>query len=117
MRAASESGSSGMRVGLKRRELLRHILGDDPEPFELSASYAAGLAEWLHRGPLDQAWAVKGQVTGPVSLGLQISDQKGRPSLYDDIARDVLIKNVLRQAQWQETRLAHARSPDNHLNR
>ena len=78
------------------------FLEEDPGPFAPSAEYASGLHELLGRGPQENAWAVKGQVTGPISFGLQVTDTDLRPSLYDDMMRDVIIKNVLRQAQWQE---------------
>ncbi|HDQ72959.1 MAG TPA: methionine synthase [Chloroflexi bacterium] len=80
------------------------FLEEDPNCFALGDDYAAGFHEVVKRGVLD-AWAVKGHVTGPISLGFQIIDQNLRPSLYDDMMRDVLIKNVLRHAQWQEAQL------------
>ncbi|HEC36227.1 MAG TPA: methionine synthase [Anaerolineae bacterium] len=81
------------------------FLEDDPSRFPLSAEHAAGLHELMRRGPLEDTWAVKGQVIGPISFGLQVSDQDLRPSLYDERMHDVIVKNVLRQAQWQEARL------------
>jgi hypothetical protein len=78
------------------------FLDEDPDCFALSAAYAAGLDELVRRGPLASAWAAKGQVTGPISFGLQVTDQSLRPALYDDAMRDCIVKNVLRQAQWQE---------------
>ncbi len=81
------------------------FLEEDPARFVASPDHAAGLHELLRRGPLEQAWAVKGQVTGPTSFGMQVTDQGLRPTLYDDMMRDVIIKNVLRQAQWQEAQL------------
>jgi hypothetical protein len=81
------------------------FLEEDPARFAASPDYAAGLHELLRRGSLKEAWAIKGQVTGPTSFGLQVTDQGLRPTLYDDMMRDVIIKNVLRQAQWQETQL------------
>jgi hypothetical protein len=81
------------------------FLEEDPARFAASPNYAAGLHELLRRGPLKEAWAIKGQVTGPTSFGLQVTDQGLRPTLYDDMMRDVIIKNVLRQAQWQEVQL------------
>jgi hypothetical protein len=81
------------------------FLEEDADCFALSPEYAACLHELLQRGPLEDAWAVKGQVTGPVSFGLQVTDQNLRPSFYDDMMRDVIVKNTLRHAQWQEAQL------------
>jgi len=81
------------------------FLEEHPARFALSPEYGAGLYETLRRGPLEGAWAIKGQVTGPISFGLQVTDQHLRPSFYDDMMHDVIVKNVLRQAQWQEIQL------------
>jgi hypothetical protein len=81
------------------------FLEKTPSRFGLSPEHAAGLHELLRRGPLPDAWAVKGQVLGPISFGLQVPDQELRPSLYDEMMQDVIIKNALRQAQWQEAQL------------
>ena len=81
------------------------FLEEDPARFAPREEIAACLHELVRQGPLEHAWAVKGQVTGPISVGMQVTDQDLRPSLYDDIMRDCLVKNVLRQAQWQEAQL------------
>ncbi|TET49654.1 MAG: methionine synthase [Anaerolineales bacterium] len=86
-------------------EFYAAFLEEDPGRFALSAEYAAGLHGLIEAGPLDGAWAVKGHVTGPISFGLQVTDQDRRPSLYDDMMRDVIVKNALRHAQWQEKEL------------
>ncbi|MBN1953567.1 MAG: methionine synthase [Anaerolineae bacterium] len=81
------------------------FLTEDPAQFAPSSAHAAGLYELLQHDPLETAWALKGQVLGPVSFGLQVSDQDLRPSMYDEWMYDVIVKNTLRQAQWQEARL------------
>ena len=81
------------------------FLEENPDRFALSPKYAAGFHRLVDGEPLRGAWAVKGQVTGPISFGLQVTDQSLRPSLYDDTMRDVIVKNALRHAQWQEKAL------------
>ena len=75
------------------------------ESFALPAERAAGLHELLEaaRGPYP---AVKGQVTGPVSFGLMVCDREKKPIFYDPVGRDVLVKYLLRAAQWQAARLS-----------
>lgn len=80
------------------------FLEEDPGCFALSPKYAAGLHDLLERD-LGDVWAVKGQVTGPISFGLQVTDEDRRPSLYHEMMRDVIVKNALRHAQWQEAQL------------
>ena len=75
------------------------------DSFALPAERAAGLHELLEaaRGPYP---AVKGQVTGPVSFGLMVGDREKKPIFYDPVGRDVLVKYLLRAAQWQAARLS-----------
>ena len=48
----------------------------------------------------DRRW-IKGQVTGPISFGLTISDQDLKASLYNDLLLDCIIKNISMNARWQ----------------
>lgn len=80
------------------------FLGEDTAPFAIPPERAAGLARLLASGggPFP---AVKGQVTGPVSFGLMVTDRGKKPLFYDPVGRDVLVKHLLRVAQWQVGRL------------
>jgi hypothetical protein len=49
--------------------------------------------------------ALKGHVTGPVSLGLSIQEPGGKPVLYNDLAMDAIAKNISMVARWQEDTL------------
>ncbi|MCX6650528.1 MAG: hypothetical protein NT131_02570 [Methanomassiliicoccales archaeon] len=49
--------------------------------------------------------AVKGQVTGPVSAGLQVLDQNGKPALYDEAYGEIIRRNLNMQAKWQVAKL------------
>ncbi len=44
---------------------------------------------------------VKMQVTGPVSIGLSITDENKRAVYYNDMFRDVIVKGVTMKARWQ----------------
>ena len=82
-------------------------LENDPKLFAVSRDYAEGLyALHAQRAALPNARWIKGQVTGPISFGLKVVDQKLRPLLYDDSLRDVLVKHLARKAQWQENFLS-----------
>ncbi len=73
----------------------------------ISPDYAAGLPAFLERAPAhsSQFLAVKGQVTGPVSWGLRVSDQNRRPVLYEEVLADAVAKFLRLKAAWQETQL------------
>ena len=45
--------------------------------------------------------AVKGQVTGPITFGTGVKDEKGRSIFYDEQARDAAIKLLALNARWQ----------------
>ena len=74
---------------------------DDPARFAISAGYAAALP--LLEGALagTRPPFVKGQVTGPVSLGLGLAREDRRALLYDDTLRDVAIHLIVMKARWQ----------------
>ena len=73
----------------------------------VSPDYATGLYAFLDRAPAHSEGflAVKGQVTGPVSWGLQVCDQDRRPVLYDEILADAVAKFLRLKASWQEEQL------------
>jgi len=81
------------------------FLSEDPASFAIPAERAAALHRFLAeaKGPYP---AVKGQVTGPVSFGLMITDRRKKPVFYDPVGRDILVKHLLRVAQWQVAALS-----------
>jgi hypothetical protein len=48
---------------------------------------------------------VKGQVTGPITCGIGVKDQRGTPIFHDDNLRDMLIKLLSLKARWQVEQL------------
>jgi hypothetical protein len=90
------------------------FLADDVEAFALQPAYAAGffamLAALKAQPPSEKrsAW-VKGQVTGPISFGLTVTDQDLRASLYDEMLADAIIKNTAMLARWQVRQLKQVR--------
>ena len=78
------------------------------DSFGLSSEYAAGFGEFTAR-LVEQATppvAVKGQVTGPFTLGTNLLDQNRRSSYYNDQLRDVIVKTVALKAMWQLAQLS-----------
>jgi len=93
-------------AGLERLYLA--YLEDELDYGELTEPHAAGLHALL-QGQValpDDAVAVKGHVTGPVSWGLTIVDQDQRPILYDEVLADAVAKHLRLKAAWQERELA-----------
>ena len=89
---------------------------DDPmalETFGISSNYAGGFSDFIqglpHHIALHSVAMLKGQVTGPFTLGTNLLDQDRRAAYYDDQLRDVIVKTILLKARWQ---LAQMRSFD-----
>lgn len=49
--------------------------------------------------------ALKGQITGPVTMGIGLKDQDGRFVFYDDTLRDMLTRHLAMKSAWQVHRL------------
>ena len=83
---------------------------DALENFGLSPQYAAGFSEFMTQLPEQMTSGttimLKGQATGPFTLGTNLLDQNGRCSYYDDQLRDVVVKMIVLKALWQVTRLS-----------
>ena len=82
-------------------------LQNDLEYGVLSPEYAAALHQLLTTPGLLPAppFAIKGQVTGPISWGLTVVDQDRRPLLYDEVMADAIGKHLRLKAAWQEQKL------------
>ena len=48
---------------------------------------------------------MKGQVTGPISEGLQVEDSTGRPVIYNESYSEIVRKTVNMTAKWQVAKL------------
>ena len=81
---------------------------DALDSFGLSPEYAVGWEEFIRRLPeyVTSAVMLKGQVTGPFTLGANLLDQDRRCAYYDDQLRDVVVKTVAMRAVWQMKRLS-----------
>jgi methionine synthase II (cobalamin-independent) len=75
------------------------------EPFRISEDFAKGLrmiedlSSEEHRKEIKY---IKGQVTGPITFGLSLTDQERKPIFYDPTLKDILIKHLSLKAQWME---------------
>lgn len=90
----------GDRMMAEAETFYERFLTGEAAPFSVPAERAAGL-DTLLAADCGPCLAVKGQVTGPISFGLMVTDREKKPLFYDPVGRDVLIKHLLRVAQWQ----------------
>ncbi len=80
-------------------------LDNDFDKYPISAEYAAGLHSFLALTNLSPL-AVKGQITGPVTWGLTVTDENRKAIIYDDVMGDVVPKFLRLKASWQERALS-----------
>jgi hypothetical protein len=84
-------------------------LADDLEAFALREEYAGGFFAMLRAAAAAPGEWIKGQVTGPISFGLTVTDQDLRASLYNETLADAIVKNMASAARWQARRLRAVR--------
>ncbi len=85
------------------------FIADDVDAFALRPEYANGFFAMLETLRNSNGEWAKGQVTGPISFGLTVTDQDLRASLYDDMLADVIVKNAAMNARWQIRQLKSVR--------
>lgn len=87
---------------------LERVVLDDVDYFETTPAFAAGLHAFLERmagaRPDTVRW-VKGQITGPISFGLTITDQDKRAIMYHEELYEAILKGCLMTARWQVRKL------------
>ncbi|MFQ5925758.1 MAG: hypothetical protein ACE5IE_07200 [Dehalococcoidia bacterium] len=73
---------------------------DSPRYFVLSADHSAVYHRFLERDLSGYA-AIRGQVTGPISFGFRVVDERRRPIIYDDGVRTILFDFIQSKANAQ----------------
>jgi len=73
---------------------------DASREYGVSPEYAAGLHTFLSKAK--GSGVVKGQVTGPITWGLRVTDRDGLGILYDDTLSETVAKFLRLKASWQE---------------
>ena len=86
-------------------QLYTAYLENNIDKYPVSPDYAAGLHSFLALKNLSPL-AVKGQVTGPVTWGLTVTDDSKRAIIYDDTLADAVAKLLRLKASWQEKALS-----------
>ena len=84
-------------------EVYAEYLDNDLEYFKISRDYAEGFYEFLEflKKPAKSIKFVKGQVTGPISYALTLTDQNKSAIIYDKVLFEALTKVTSMKAKWQ----------------
>jgi len=85
-------------------QLYTAYLESNIDEYPIGPEYAAGLHEFLSLTNLTPL-VVKGQMTGPITWGLTVTDDSKRAIIYDDTLADAAVKLLRLKASWQEREL------------
>jgi methionine synthase II (cobalamin-independent) len=83
------------------------LIDDDVERFAITANFARGLSLFLESVPRlnpRPKW-VKGQVTGPFSFAMTVTDEDKRSLAYDPDLYEVAVQGMAMKARWLARRL------------
>ncbi len=83
------------------------------EAFRVSEAAAPGLYRLVERLPeiKDDVKIIKGQLTGPFTIGLGLKDEKGQPVIYNSAYFDIIKKALHMKAAWMIS-FIRSRFPD-----
>lgn len=96
--------SHGPSFDAQMERLYTAYLANEPGVFPVSPDHAAGLFALLDLPNLNPS-GVKGQVTGPLSFGVMLKDEKGQSILHDDVLSDAAARLLRLKASWEEQQL------------
>lgn len=96
-----ESGKLRFIRGKFDEEIDRYFqVMEDDETFDLSDKYSKVFSLFISRD-LSGYFAIRGQVTGPVSFGFKVLDEELKPIIYNDEVRPILFDFVKRKVNRQ----------------
>lgn len=90
------------KFGIELEETLSHF--EEPEYFDVSETYSAVYRRFLELDLSDRP-AIRGQLEGPVSFGLNVLDQDQRPILFNDTVRSFMLDFMAKRINTQLNRL------------
>jgi methionine synthase II (cobalamin-independent) len=90
-----------------KEKFMEALMQDDLDAFAMSADYASGFQTFLEscKNGAGAPPMVKGQVTGPISLGLTVTDEKNRSILYNPEFEEIITHGLMMKARWQAKKL------------
>ena len=82
------------------------VLNEDIDYFAISKENASGLHAVLDKKLASKK--MKGQITGPVSFGLTVTDENKKPVFYHDVFKEILVKGLTLKTRWMMRELKKA---------
>ena len=97
--------SPGFEMEVER--FYQSIEKGDLEHFHISEQVATGLRllkGFSQKSESAEIKYIKGQVTGPITFGLSLTDQERKPIFYDPTLREILLYHLSMKVRWLERR-------------
>lgn len=98
-------------VGRGLTSFYDNIIKNNLDYFAITPEYAPGLYQIVSPHPLPSRWTsgealnksqyLKGQITGPVTFGLTLTDENGQAVIHNETWRDMVVKSLLMKARYQ----------------
>jgi methionine synthase II (cobalamin-independent) len=76
-------------------------ISGDYDSFGITEEFAEGLYAFIKTAERYKPEYAKGHITGPVSFGLGVTDEKGKSIIYNDGLKEAFIKLLEMKAMWQ----------------
>jgi hypothetical protein len=89
----------GARFDQALEKLFSDSFQEDLANYAISKEYSAGLHYLSSVSPMP---VVKGQITGPISWGLCVTDSSGRGIIYDETLADAIAGFLKLKARWRK---------------
>lgn len=89
----------------KIEKFYERYLAKDIDVFALTPDYAHGFhvfVDVLKKSRPKELKLLKGQVTGPISFGLTVTDENKKAIVYNEGIFDTVLKTLALKAKWQE---------------
>jgi methionine synthase II (cobalamin-independent) len=89
----------------KIEKFYERYLAKDIDAFALTPDYAQGFhvfIDVLRKTKPEELKLLKGQVTGPISFGLTVTDENKKAIIYNEAIFDTVLKALALKAKWQK---------------
>ncbi len=80
-------------------------ISGDYNSFGITEEFAEGFYAFIKMAKRYKSEYAKGHITGPVSFGLGVTDEKNKPIIYNDGLKEAFIKLLEMKAVWQIDKL------------
>jgi methionine synthase II (cobalamin-independent) len=81
------------------------VVTENVEAFAISEGHALGLHRFLARALRERPRFVKGQVTGPFSFAMTVTDESRRSLAYTPALQEVAVQGLAMKARWMARQL------------